>query len=262
MDYELTKLLGVLLTPGAALLIFLLVALLLLWTRRHWRRGRALLTFTVLGLLILLAIGPSLLSTLEDRFPANPGLPARVDGIVVLGGAVDQYISQARHQVSLNDAAERLTETVLLAKAHPEARVLFTGGSADPWRPEPREASYAAQLLVALGVSADRLIVEDQSRNTHENAVESYRLAKPQPGQVWVLVTSACHMPRAVGTFRRAGWSAIPWPVDFRTDDGADWTNQDLVVRRLSLLGQAAHEWIGLAYYRLAGWSDALFPAQ
>jgi uncharacterized SAM-binding protein YcdF (DUF218 family) len=187
-------------------------------------------------------------------------LPAHVDGIIILGGAIDQFISQARGEIALNDAADRLTEGVILAKAHPEAKVLFTGGSADPLRPDIAEAPYAAELLVALGLDRRRLIVEDQSRNTHENAAASRRLAEPQANQAWVLVTSARHMPRSVGCFRAVGWPVIAWPVDYKTGNVGDWTNTDLVGNRLRMLEQSLHEWGGLLYYRLRGWTDALFP--
>jgi uncharacterized SAM-binding protein YcdF (DUF218 family) len=263
MIYVLSKLLGALLAPGTLLLVLLVPATMLLWSRRRWRTGRAILTgvcFASLGL-VLLPIQPFLTRTLEDRFPANPPLPAHLDGVIILGGAVDQFISQARGRVTLNDAAERVTEAVILAQAHPEAKVLYTGGSADPWRPQIGEAPYAARLLVALGIDPGRLIVEDQSRNTHENAVASRRLVDPKAGEAWVLITSARHMPRSVGTFRQAGWPVIAWPVDYATGGRGDWTNADLVVNRLRLLAQSLHEWCGLVYYRLRGWSDDLFPA-
>lgn len=262
MGYVFSKIIGALLAPGVILLTGLSLGTLLLWTRRRWRTGRGLVTILVAltVLLVVTPVQPFLTETLENRFPGNPPIPAHVDGIIVLGGAIDQYISQARDRISLNDSAERMVATVLLYKAHPEARVLFTGGSADPIRAEPREAPFAAQLLTELGVPADRLVVEDESRNTYENAVFSQRLADPKPGQVWVLVTSARHMPRAIGVFRRINWPVIPYPVDYLSGGGPEWTNIDIPMQRLRLLAQALHEWIGLAFYRLSGWTNSLFP--
>ncbi len=262
MGYVLSKVAGTLLTPGMLLAIGLAIGTGLLWTRRHWRRGRAVLTAILAVLLVLLAtpLQPSLTGALEDRFPADPVLPARIDGIVVLGGAIDPFISRDRRRVSLNDAAERLTAAVSLAKAHPEARVLYTGGSADPWHPEATEAPYAAALLTDLGVAPDRLLLEDKSRNTYENALFSRPLAAPLAGQTWLLVTSAYHMPRAVGVFRRMNWPVIAYPVDYQSAGEMAWANMDLPVQRFRLLVQAVHEWVGLAYYRLRGWTDRLFP--
>lgn len=262
MGYFLSKLIGTVLTPGVLLLGGLIVGAALLWTRRRWRAGRTLLTLwaVIFALLVVTPVQPFLTETLENRFPANPPLPPHLDGIIILGGAIDQYISQRHGQISLTDAAERMVDGAILAKEHPEARVLFTGGSADPLRPEPREAPFAQALLMQLGVSPDRLVIEDESRNTYENAVFSQRLADPKPGQAWVLVTSARHMPRSVGVFRHIGWTVIPWPVDYTSGGGKEWANLDVPLHRLRLLTQALHEWVGLAFYRLSGWTDSLLP--
>jgi uncharacterized SAM-binding protein YcdF (DUF218 family) len=149
----------------------------------------------------------------------------------------------------------------VLARLHPEARIVLTGGAADPLRPDPKEAPVMAELLVSLGIEAERLVVEDQSRNTYENAVYSQRLAQPKKGEVWLLVTSARHMPRSVGCFRAVDWPVIPYPVDFDTDRASDWVNGDVPVVRLGRLDKAVHEWLGLVFYRLSGWTDALLPA-
>lgn len=261
MGYVLTKILGVLLTPGAILFLGATLGVALLWTRA-WRHGRALLSLilVLIGIIAFSPLGEIALARLEDRFPANPALPERIDGIVILGGAVDQYRSQARQQPAVNDAGERILQGAMLARAHPEAKVVLSGGAADPLRPEPKEAPVMAELLERLGVEKERLIVEDQSRNTFENAVFSQRLAQPGRGTSWVLVTSARHMPRSVGCFRAAGWTVIPFPVDFDTDGGRQWVNGDPLQKGFTHLGRALKEWIGLAFYRVAGWSDALFP--
>jgi uncharacterized SAM-binding protein YcdF (DUF218 family) len=262
MGYVLSKVIGALLTPGMILLIGLAAGIVLLWRRRRWRRGRALLSLLFLGFLICVAtpLQPWLTEGLEDSFPADPPLPGRIDGIVILGGAIDPALSLIRQRVTVTDAAERLIAGAVLAKAHPEAIVLYSGGSADPLRPEATEAPQAAALLAALGVAADRLRIEDKSRNTYENVLFSQRLVAPAAGQSWVLITSARHMPRAIGIFRRLKWPVIAYPVDFQSGGGLEWANVDLPLQRLRLLAQALHEWLGLAYYRLNGWTDTLFP--
>lgn len=261
--YLLSKLVGGLLAPGMLIFLALLGGTALLWSRRRFRLGRGLLTAlaAALAVVVVSPLQPFLTETLENRFPANPDLPAHVDGIIVLGGSVDPVISQARHQIVIDEAAERLFYGARLGLQHPEARVLFTGGSADPWTPDAREAPWAAEMLRQLGLPGERLVIEDQSRNTYENALFSQRLVMPAAGQVWVLVTSARHMPRSVGIFRRIGWPVIAYPVDFRSGGETGWVNLDLVLHRLRLLSQALHEWLGQVYYRLQGWTDSLFPA-
>ncbi|HVI50218.1 MAG TPA: YdcF family protein [Candidatus Sulfotelmatobacter sp.] len=260
--FVLSKILGLLLTPGTLLLLALLIGCGLLWSRRLWRKGRLVLSVLSLTLLAVtvLPVDDMMLEPLENRFPANPPLPDHVDGIIVLGGSVDPYLSAAHHQVVLNDAAERLVEGARLSRLYPEARLIFTGGSADPLRPDMREAPIAQQALVDMGADAGRMLIEDASRNTYENAVFSQRLAQPQKGQVWLLVTSAKHMPRSVGVFRSVGWPVVPWPVDYTTGGPVRWVNTDKTLIRLANMSNGLHEWAGLLFYRLSGWTDSLFP--
>lgn len=262
MSYLLTKILSLLLAPGTLLLLWLLAGCGLLWGRRRLRGGRVLLSALALVLLTLtlLPVDEMLLAPLENRFPANPPLPERVDGVIVLGGAIDPAISAARHQLSMNEAAERVVEGARLARQYPQARLLFTGGSADPFQPALREAPFAVQAFADLGVAPERVMVEDISRNTYENAVFSQRLVQPQKGQVWVLVTSARHMPRSVGVFRQVGWPVVPWPVDYATGGPPRWVNADKLLSHMGGLSAALHEWVGLLFYRLSGWTDSLFP--
>jgi uncharacterized SAM-binding protein YcdF (DUF218 family) len=259
MDYQFSKIMGLLTTSGAFLMLVLLAGTALLWLR-PWRFGRTLVTLVALLLAILTVtpLQPWLTGGLEDRFPANPELPEHVDGIIILGGMIRPNISLARHRPTLNDAAERLLEGARLAALHPEAKVLFTGGSPNPWNPEAREANFVAEVLKQMGVAGDRLIIEDRSRNTYENAVFSKQLV-PEGGS-WVLVTSAIHLPRAVGVFRKAGWKVIPWPSNYLTGGDEDWANEDIPVLRLYRLSRTFHEWVGLIYYRMRGWSASLLP--
>lgn len=262
MIYLTGKIVSFLLAPGTLLLLSLLAGTTLLWSRRRFRAGRIMLS--AVGLILLavtvLPLDEMISAPLENRFPANPPLPAHVDGIIVLGGAIDPYLSIAHQQVALNDSAERLLEGARLARLHPEARLLFTGGATDPSQPEAREAPLAALVFTDLGIEPGRLAIEADSRNTYENAVFSQRLMQPRKGEVWVLVTSAKHMPRSVGVFRRIGWPVIPWPVNFVTGALPHWVNTDRLLTRLTRISSGLHEWAGLLFYRLSGWTDELFP--
>ena len=139
-------------------------------------------------------------------------------------------------------------------------RSYYSGGSGSVLDPELREADDARILMHELGFDTSRVVFERVSRNTWENAVMSREAVSPESGEVWVLVTSAAHMPRAVGCFRKAGFPVLPWPVDYATPGLA------LIRPRLSLLGglanlnTAAHEWLGLVAYSLLGRTSELFP--
>ncbi len=198
---------------------------------------------------------------LEDRFPRPAEAPARVDGIVVLGGAVEQDLTEARGIPALNGAAERMTEPVVLMRRYPEARLVFTGGQGALLHGGLTEADVAREFWAGMGVPPERMLFETAARNTHENAVLTRALAGPRPGETWLLITSASHMPRSVGVFRRAGWRVVPWPVNYRTGHGLNvWYNASLPVR-LGEFEWGTREWIGMVAYRLLGRTDAVFPA-
>ena len=263
MLYILSKALGAVLSPGVLLLLLTATGVLIAWIPRRRFLG---LVIASLGLPLLCAIAftsvaDDVNAVLEDRFAANPELPAQIDGIVVLGGSISATLSAAHGQVTLTGAPGRVFAAAILARQHPEAKIVLSGGNADPVRDEPGEAAVTAKLLESLGVDPERLVVENTSRNTYENAVLSSRLVQPAAGQSWVLITSARHMPRAVGVFRHVGWTVIPWPTDYSTGAEPQWVNVDLLAIHLKELAEGLHEWTGLVIYRLMGWTDSWFPS-
>lgn len=244
--------------PGNFLLLLLLAGALAFAIGAR-RSGAALIVISAAGFLVA-AVTPlpewSLLP-LENRFP-RPALSSHIEGIILLGGAVDPGISKARGQPAINDAGARVIETAALARRFPDARILLSGGEglrATGWS----EAAPTRQILLSLGVAPERLILEERSRDTIENAEYGSALVRPEPDQVWVLVTSAAHMPRAVGCFRHVGWDIVPYPVDYRTAPGIEAPDYYLS-QRLALMEFAVKEWIGLGAYRLLGRIDDLFP--
>jgi uncharacterized SAM-binding protein YcdF (DUF218 family) len=260
MGFVLSKIFWAVAAPGNLLVLMLAVGTLRLGGRRR-RRGYRLVVVATVGLLAiaLLPIGQWLAMPLESRFPA-PDLPAHVDGIIVLGGAVQPAISRAHGQVALNDAGERLVEAVTLARRFPDAPLLLAGGDAALLpRDEPSEAAVMRDFLVEQGVDAARIRLDERSRNTFENAIYARDIAQPRPDQVWLLVTSATHMPRAVGCFRHIGWAVLPYPVDYRTE--ASPRPSFLLSEHLALVDVVVKEWVGLLAYRVLGHTDELLPA-
>mgnify|MGYP002039122292 FL=1 len=139
--------------------------------------------------------------------------------------------------------------------------MIFSGGNASVFADDISEAGVAGRLMESLGLEPGRIELEDRSRDTYENAVQTRQMAEPQPGQVWLLVTSAFHMPRAVGCFRVAGFDVVPWPVDYRTPTGAAvWRPSAANIRNVEKVHFAIREYIGLAAYWLSGRTDALLP--
>ncbi|MBF0480960.1 MAG: YdcF family protein [Desulfovibrionaceae bacterium] len=209
---------------------------------------------------LVLPLDDWLMIPLENRFAARDAAAGPVDGVIVLGGGLEPGLSAARGQYVVGDAASRLVYLQLLARAHPGAKLVFTGGSGDLFDQEHREAPFVRSLARDLGLDADRMIFEEASRNTAENALFSKELAKPVAGEHWLLVTSAYHMPRSVGVFRAAGWDVLAFPVGYRTDGRAGLSLLSSFAEKLRSLDVAWHEWVGLAAYRALGKTNELFP--
>jgi len=262
MFFNASKLLWMVMVPSTFLVLLAVVGLLLL---RRWRRlGTALITLGVVGLLAF-GLGPfgrMLTAALENRFPVfvDDGRP--VDGIIVLGGAELPEITAARGQPAFQESAERMFALADLSRRYPQARLVFTGGSGNLLGSTMREADVVRMALPQIGVDPARVTFETQSRNTEENARLSRQLVEPGPGERWLLVTSAMHMPRAMGSFRAAGFPVTAYPVDFRTTGRGDpWRLFDSVAQGLDFFDGAVRQWVGLAAYYWSGRSSALFPA-
>jgi uncharacterized SAM-binding protein YcdF (DUF218 family) len=262
--FVLAKVLWLLVQPSSLMLGAVIAGAALSGTA--WRRlSRRLLWggFAALFVCGLSPLGDVLVQPLETRFArADPqSLGTGIAGIIVLGGAEDGRADDARELAGLNEAAERYTEAVALARRLPMARLVFTGGSAALVRTEAPEADTALRLFEALGVARERITLEAQSRDTYENALFTARLLAPNAGERWLLVTSASHMPRAVGCFRKAGFAVEAWPVDYRAPRRLDLTRWNTSIPDgLRRIDSATREYIGLVMYYLTGRTDALLP--
>jgi uncharacterized SAM-binding protein YcdF (DUF218 family) len=260
--FFLSKTLGIMLLPTNFLIGVGLLGAILLATRCA-SLGRKLLIASVVVLAIcgFSPLGNLVLYPLEQRFPPWDPTQGAPDGIVVLGGSIDADLSVAHDTAAFTAAAGRVIEAAALAHRYPNARVIFSGGSANLISADAREADYAAAIFERLGISRERLTMERRSRNTLENAEFSKALAAPKSGERWLLVTSAYHMPRSVGLFRKAGFAVEPYPVDWRTGKGADILMfSPVAVEGLERTGIGIREWIGLAAYRVTGKIDDLLP--
>lgn len=264
MFFPLSKMLFFAITPSNFLILVGLLGCLLAFATRRRRLGAALAVFGLVGLLVagLSPLSYLALLPLEQRFPefADDGRP--IAGIIVLGGGVEAGLSSARGQIVVNDAGERPIYFADLARRYPQARLVFSGGSGSLQDGSVAEADIVSRLGDTLSLPRSRLILENLSRNTRENAAFSAQLVQPKPGERWLLLTSAWHMPRAVGCFRKAGFEVVAYPVDYRTRGWIDATRTNSFASDgLLALDLATKEWVGLAAYKLAGYSKSWFPA-
>jgi uncharacterized SAM-binding protein YcdF (DUF218 family) len=263
MFFMISKVLGFFTLPSNDILAVGLIGLMLM-SKRFARTGRRLVSASIILFLAfgLLPLGKLLIGPLEDRFPPWDAARGAPDGIIVLGGAIDPEFVPVHAASELNEAAERITVIAELARKYPSARILYSGGNGSLVPRGGSEAQIAAALFETFGMPARRLILEGQSRTTAENAEFSRRLVMPKPGERWLLVTSAYHMPRSIGAFRKAGFAVEAYPVDYRIMGTADlWVPFDAVATGLRRTDTATHEWLGLIAYWLTGRSSELFPA-
>ena len=261
MFFSISKVGWALVSPDSILVLLLLVCCFLLWRRSYKKAKKLLLFVTVVFLLIsLFPIGSWLRYPLETRFTANPELPAKVDGIILLSGPERADLSDVWKQMQLEDGAERHLAFMELARRYPQANLVFSGGSRKLFEQRYKAADYALELFKKQGINTSRIIFERESRNTYENAFLSFNLVQPVAGETWVLVTSASHMPRSVGIFCKINWPVIAYPVDHRTMPNLVFKVDWKFSRHLSDLYWVSREWVGLFVYYITGKTDDLLP--
>lgn len=255
------KITNMLLSPVTVFMTAIALGFLLVlspWARSgKWLMGLALVGYLATS---VFPGGYILVNVLENRFPQPQLADKPVDGVIVLGGSFSTTLSNLRGQVSLGGNAERLTEFVRLARAYPDAKLVFTGGIGLLSGKGPTEAAIARQFFEDIGLNVARIQFEDQSRNTTESAAYTLDMLNPQ-GQRWLLITSARHMPRAMGLFRKAGWAdLVAYPVDYLTSPDVDVAEQIAWPGNIGHINQAIYEGGGLFVAWLRGSIDEPFP--
>jgi uncharacterized SAM-binding protein YcdF (DUF218 family) len=261
--FVLSKLVWMAAQPLSLVFLLGLFALLLLFLR--WHRAAAAMLSTALPLLFVTlytTTGSLLLQTLEARFPRPASDPADVSCMIVLGGAFETEVTTARGGIELNQSADRFVEALRLALRYPQAKILVSGGDGSLSGAYEGDAAASLRFFEAFGLPRDRLVTETTSRNTDENAENSRQILTDAGLSDCLLITSAFHMPRSVGLFRKADLAVIPWPTDFRTSGkvtlALDFTQPTLNAQQMAT---ATREWLGLAAYWALGRIDVMFPA-
>lgn len=196
-------------------------------------------------------------SALEAEYPvtALDTLP-HADVAIVLGGSVGQPVPP-RLTPDAGDAYDRVLHAARLFRAGLVEAILVSGGNL-PWQPGAKpEAELVADLLVELAVPRSAIVLDPESQNTHENAVNSAAIMAAKGWRDALLVTSAAHMPRAVATFRKAGLPVIPATTDVEVTYPLFQSLLDITpdADALKRTTDALKEYVGLMAYRVAGWA-------
>lgn len=260
MYFALSKTLGFLAIPTNLIVCLALAGLVLLVFRRPSGKIISIAALAAFVVAALSPLGNMLLTPLEQRFPGMKFPEQKIDGIIILGGSYD-HVRGYLGTISFGENTGPMVAVADLARRYPQAKVVFSGGSAVTQSYVPAEAIAAKQLFVSFGIDAGRILIEDRSRNTEENARLTALLVKPDAASQWLLVTNAFHMPRAMGAFRKAGFSVTAFPVGWRTHGWRDffWPAPS-ATENLRRVDVAMREWAGLIVYRLLGYSAVWFP--
>ena len=262
MFFIFSKTLSLIIEPLVIPYLFLAMGFVARWRRWYWIKC---LSFTIaIGLPLIYGILPFSsvpLQFLESRIPRGEIGAKQIDGIIVLGGFTGNgVVAESHNQYGLNGSAERFTAAMALVRQMPQTPVLFSGFSGKLIQRGWRESDNIRDLIQQLGGLDTTVLYEENSRNTYENAINSRQVFAVEPGTNWILITSANHMPRAVGSFAAAGWTGIiPYPVDYQTPESGyikSWNMGHGVM----LMRQSLHEYVGLLAYYLTGRSTTLLP--
>lgn len=218
----------------------------------------ALILILVLG---ILPIGPLLITWLERQYPTPAELPDKIDGIIVLGGAFEAYLTAKTGHIVSNDQLDRALCFTYLAKQNPNAKLVYSGGAGDIMNPEAMEGEDARKFFKLVGLDNREILYEEKSRNTYENVLYSMELTKPKNAENWIVTTSAYHMPRTMGIFKQFGWNVTPYQCDPKTDGTYDqFRRLPNVTGNFHMLNLAVKEIIGGIVYRLTGKSAFILP--
>lgn len=259
-----SKIVGIIIEPASLLLLLTVIALLLRRSTyravRRFARGLLILLGVCLFLLLVLPVGQWALAPLENRY-AGTVLPDKVDGILLLTGDEAPGLSADRNLPVAGAATARYIHLARLAKAYPQARLVVVGDTR-PFSPSGKleTKDIAKEILATIGVDLSRVTYETHSLNTRQNAIEAQKLVNPRPGEKWVVVTMAPHLPRAMLCFKAVGWDVIPSASDYYTNGRYLMEPYLHFTRNLYLLTIAAHEYYGLVSYRLLGWTKQIWP--
>ena len=261
MAVTLAKLIWTTVQPLSLTLLLMVLALLALWVGRRRTAGILLaLNCALFFLMTFTSLGYLLIAPLENRI-ARPDLPARIAGIIVLGGGIDGEVGRARSITELTAGGDRFVEGLRLALLHPEAKIIISGGFGSLVAEGDSDAVAAERFYTGMGIARERLVLEGQSRSTAENATMTREMLGADDDGALVLITSAFHMPRATAFFRAAGVSVVSWPTDYRSTGNEpfriDPTNPP---ENLLTTTTAIREWIARLIYSTLGQIDGIYP--
>jgi uncharacterized SAM-binding protein YcdF (DUF218 family) len=221
---------------------------------RRWRVFFCAAALTLLTICCMPAVAWLALGSLEWRYPPGSVSADSAKVIVALAGSLRPADDGSEKFQLADDSLDRCVHAVRIYRANPSRTIIVSGGKVDPTFTGPTLASAMREFLISVGIPAEKILVEDRSRTTYENAAETAKILRKRGVQQIVLVTEAAHMWRADGCFRKVGLDVIPSGCNYRAGR-QDWSLDDFLPSPYAAehVDLVAHEWIGIAWYWLHG---------
>ena len=254
MTFYLSKFLWLIFNPLNVLIIIIIIGYLFnLFNLKFLSKFFYIFALFIFCISAVVPTGSYLYYLLEKNFHSQNYLPEKIDGILILSGATNPYLTKEHNQINLNDSVERLTESISLIKKYPTAKIIFSGGTGSLKYPDLDHAYVAKIFFSNMGIDSNKIYYESKSRNTYENILFSKEIANPKINEKWLLVTSAFHLNRSLGVSEKLEWTFIPYAVDFKKSKKFLWKFSFNFLSNLSEFQEASHEWVGLFAYYLMG---------
>lgn len=261
MFFTVSKIFWLFAAPLNAIWLLVVGALVIRRWKKTWSNKILITAASLFAIFGFLPIGYNMTVFLERQYDRPQIMPDEVDGIIVLGGSFNSYLSEKTGYVAANSNISRIVDFMALSRKYPEAKKVFSGGSGHILQPTRKEADDAQDFLTMAGFGDADIIYERQSRNTYENALYSKELLKPKAGEKWIVITSAFHIPRTMAIFKQLDWDIIPYPSDPKTDKQYQFIPKPFsAVGNFFLLGKSIREFIGVGVYYMTGKSALFFP--
>ena len=260
MTFYLSKLLWFLFNPFNCILFLFFLSLILNFFK-FLKFSKIILFFSFLLFIIsgVLPTGSYLLYLLEKNYHNRVALPENVDGILILSGATNPFLTKEYDQISLNGSVERLTESIQLINKYPTAKVFFAGGSGYVEYPDLNHSEVAKKFYESLNVNTKNIFFDKKSRNTYENIVFANKKINPNINEKWIIVTSAFHLKRAISVGEKLGWELIPYATDYKLSKKFKWGLSFSFYQNFGMLQHSSHEWVGIIAYYFMGRSSKIF---
>jgi uncharacterized SAM-binding protein YcdF (DUF218 family) len=248
MFFSLSKILNLFFDIYNLIFVFLLISIILL----IFKNKKYIFFISISALLIIISslapTGILLLNYLERDYYESK-IPDKIDGIIVLSGAIEPELTREFKKIQLNESAERLTEFILLSREKPRVKKIFSGGSAILFDKSLNQSKFASKLFNEFDIQ--NIIYENKSRNTYENILFSHKIINPEKHEKWVLITSAYHMKRALLIGNELNWNLIPFAVDFKTNKNIILYKNFKLSKNLYYFNTAIRELLGIIMYQI-----------